>query len=449
MPSFRNNLAARVASDIYGLATSLMAATITARMLGPSGRGYYASLVLLTVLFGQLFNAGLGEAAIVQVGRGYVGLSTAVSATLTAILPLCVIGGLAFFFTGSLVLHAVTPNERMALVLGAVLVSCNTVSTTTAWFLVARERLVFVAIATMVSGTITTVLLYVLLVLTHLQTSGAILASFVGCAVILLPLLRALGQEGISFRPVWNRQYLVAAARFGAAVQLSNLLVQMTGRLDLILVYRIAGSAPAGRYSVALTIGALVGSIPMAIAFASFPRLPRVAEDEAASLIASLFRTGISAAIICALVAAVFSPFVLPVVFGSAYRAAIAPSLVLLPAGVLWSGQWMLCRAVAARSLPKALFFSFFCSFVTMIALDAVLISRWGITGAAVASLVSSAAGFAVAVGYYLRLGGSSRSLVPRFRDVALILTTLRHMAASAGGASGRKVAADAPKGVV
>jgi O-antigen/teichoic acid export membrane protein len=258
------------------------------------------------------------------------------------------------------------------------------------------------------------------------------LASCLGCAAILLPLLVALSRDNVSLKPTWDGDYLRAAVRFGAVVQLANLLVQMTGRLDLILVYRIAGSAPAGRYSVALTLGALVGSIPMAIAFASFPRLPKVSDEEAPHLIAGLFRIGVAASIFCTLVLGILSPLLLPAVFGAAYRGAVVPSLLLLPGGILWSGQWILCRAVAARGTPRPLFVSFTCSFVVMVLLDLVLIGPFGINGAAFASLVSSAAGFVTAVVYYLKAGGDWRPLVPRVGDVARFVTTVREMIASA-----------------
>jgi O-antigen/teichoic acid export membrane protein len=266
----------------------------------------------------------------------------------------------------------------------------------------------------------------------HLQTAGAMVASGLGCIAILLPLLVALKREGISLRPAWNSEYLRAAARFGSAVQLANLLVQMTGRLDLILVYRIAGSAAAGRYSVALTLGTLVGSIPMAIAFTSFPRLPKLPEAEARLLIASLFRVGVAASIMTSLVLAVASPFLIPLMFGAAYSDAVFPSLLLFPAGILWSGQWILCRANASRGAPRSLFVSFSLSFLIMIVLDLVLIESFGINGAATASFISSAAGFAVAVGYRIRAGGGWRPLVPRLGDAARLVTTVREMVQAA-----------------
>ena len=430
-PSFRNNFAARFLADSYGLATSLIAATLTARVLGPSGRGYYASLTLLSLLFAQIFSAGLGEAAVVLPGLGRATAKTAFASTTAMIVPLSIIGAVFCIVIGSVTLRIRTRADVIALVLAGLLVLLNTCSNTFAWFLASRERLVLVSLLTILSATVATASLYVLIVVLNLGTAGAILASVVGIAATLLALALVLPREGISLRAKWNREYLRTAARFGMALQFSNILVQMTGRLDLLFVYRIAGAAPAGMYSVALTVGALVGSVPIAIAYAFFPRLPKLEEDEARALAASLFRAGAVAALFCAVALALIAPFAFPLVFGSAYDAALVPTLLLLPGGVLWSAQWILCRAAAARHAPQSLLVSFALSFFVMIVLDLVLISPFGMIGAASASVIGSATGFLLSLVYFLRSGQSWRLLVPRPADVVALLTTLRRLLAS------------------
>jgi O-antigen/teichoic acid export membrane protein len=428
-PSFRRNFAARFFADTYGLATSLVVTTITARVLGPSGRGYYASLTLLSVFLAQLFDAGLGEAAVVLSGRGRTDHRTAVSATVAVTLPLGVIGAVSFLLVGTVTLHVTTSNDELALILGAVLVLLNAWGNTLAWLLASRERLVTVAVVTVVSATVMMVSLYVLVAVARLGTAGAVLASVVGIAGSVVALTQILPREGISLRPSWNGSYLRAAARFGIAVQLSNLLVQMAGRLDLLFVYRIAGSSAAGLYSIALTIGILVSSIPMAIAYALFPRLPKLEKDEAEALTARLFRMGILAAITCAIGFLVVTPMILPLMFGPAYRGAIVPTFFLIAGGIPWSAQWLLCRAAAAREMPQPLFASFASSFAIMVVLDLVLIDPFGVVGAALASLTASVVGFLVAAVYCFREGWSWRPFVPRVADISQLVATVRETA--------------------
>jgi len=427
-PSLRRNFTARFFADTYGLLTSLIAASVSARMLGPSGRGYYASLVLLSVLFAQLFGAGLGEAAIVLPGSGRASHKTAFSATLAVIIPLGFLGAITCIVTGAVALDPGSSDEWTALGLAGLLVLLNACSSTLAWFLISREKVVLVGAITVMSATVIVVSLCLFLSVLHLRASGAVLASVLGIVAILAALLWFVPRQGISLRPAWDGRYLRSAARFGLGIQISNLLVQMAGRIDLIIVYRIGGSAPAGMYSIALTLGALVGSVPVAIAYAAFPRLPKVTEDEARALTASLFRTGIAAAVSTSVALSVLAPFAIPVVFGPAYRGAIGPTLILVPAGVLWSGQWILCRAAAARALTRPLVLSFFVSFVIMILLDLILIPRFGVMGAAVGSFISSAAGFGTAVASLVRGGWPWRPFVPRAGDWLSMFAHVRQM---------------------
>lgn len=430
-PSFRGNSLARFASDIYGLVTAFIVATVTARVLGPSARGFYSTLALLIVLFVQVFNAGLGEAAVVLSGRDRFPLRTATRATAAVLLPLSVASVPIFVVAANAILQPASTNHRLAIVLGASAVFINVVSTTIVWFLVAEERISVVAALTALGSTVTVVTLCLFVAVYHLNASGAVLGTVCGLTVTLVGIGFCLRRSDLPLAPRWNGSYLKRAFRFGVAVQLSNLLVQMTGRLDLVLVYRLSGSGDAGRYSIALTIGSLVTSVPMAIAFASFPRLANLDEVDARTLTTQITRIGLTSALLSAVFLAVATPLALPIVFGSAYAAATAPTLVLLLGSILWSGQWLLARAAAAQGRPRSLFVSFVWSFGVMVALDLVLIRPFGIVGAAVAALVASAAGLIAAGSYYASGSWSLRDFLPRPTDVTYLVATVKDLARS------------------
>ena len=428
LPSLRTNSLARLASDLLGIVLALAAATITARLLTPAFKGYYSSLVLLGGLFVQVFSAGLGEAAIVLSGRGKTSLQGAASATTFAVLPLSLVATAAFFLSATTLLPAADGDAGGAPLIAGIVVGVTVLYTTSVSFLFARARVVAVAALAVLSNGLTTVLLLPLVGGLDLGTEGALLAGVVGSGVALVLTLRLLHRSGLSLRPRWAPGYLGAAARFGAALQFSNMLVLLTARLDLVLVYRLSTPAEAGSYSIALTVGALVGAVPMALSYASFPRLATLDDDEAEELTGRVFRIGIVAALLGAAFLAAVTPFAVPLIFGSPYRGAIGPTLLLVPGGVLWSAQWLLCRAAAARGAPAALLTSFALSFSTMIALDFLLIPPLGDMGAGTASLVAPCVGLTVAVLFHRRAGVDWRILLPRRHDVGALVRTVREM---------------------
>jgi O-antigen/teichoic acid export membrane protein len=428
LPSLRQNSLARLVGDLLGIGFALVAATVAARLLGPAGKGYYSSLLLLGGLMIQLFSAGLGEAAIVLSGRGQTSLVTAASGTMAALLPLSLAAGLVFWWVSTVLLESADPERGVAVALGGVLVAVNTCYTTIVAFLIAKERVAVVALISVASTGSATVALWYFLAVRGDGLAAAILAAVLGAAVGLVATLAMVQRASISLRPRVPRDYLPAAFRLGVALQVSNLLVLLTARLDLILVYRLSGATEAGSYSVALTIGALVGSVPIAVSYASFPRLATLGDDEARALTQQVVRVGMAAAISAGAVLVVASPLVIPFVFGSEYSPAILPTLILIPAGILWSGQWLLCRAAAARGVPRPLLLSFAASFLAMLALDLALIRPLGAEGAALAAAAAPALGLVVALRYYRRLGDDLSGFLPRLADFVAFVTTLGHM---------------------
>ena len=428
-PSLRNNSVARLAADISALALSLVSATATARLLGLSGKGYYSTVLLLAGIFIVIFSAGLGEAAIIVVGRGRATIDAATSATMSAVIASSVAGAGAFLVVGHLVLNPHSTNDRVALVLGGLLVAINIHYHTLASFLLFRERVVAVAGLAVAAAALSTSLLVLLTYGAHLGTAGAILGAVIGSGVVVVAVVVLVHRSGMVLRPRWAPAYLRAVIPYGASLQISSLLVLMTARVDLILVYRLSDAAAAGGYSVALTIGTIVAAVPTAVSYASFPRLASLDDDEARVLTAQLFRVGVLATFVAGAVVAAVTPVAIPLVFGRAYRGAVVPTLLLVPGGVLWSGQWILCRAAAARGNTRPLLVSFVISCTVMVSLDFLMIGPWGAVGAAVASLIASALGVVVAFLYYRRWGWPWRSMIPRPADLGALARTVRDTA--------------------
>lgn len=418
-PSLRSNSVARLVSDCWTLAMSLVAATVAARLLGLAGKGFYSSLILLAGAFIQVFSAGLGEAAVVLVGQGRYTLRMAASATWAAILPLSGAGVGLFLVVARLVLRPTSADARLAVVFAAVLVGVMVCHTTASLFLLAQERVVWASALAMAMATVTTTTLWLLMAMAHMGTRGAVLGSLAGATITCGAAVIMLWRVHLLPRPRWSSAFLAPAVRLGSQMQVSNLLVTLTARVDLILVYRLRGAAVAGGYSVALTVGALVGIVPVAISYASFPRLAWLGDDDARTLTTQLFRVGMLAAMALGAALALITPFLVPVAFGSSFKSAIAPSLLLIPGGILWSGQWLLARAAAARGRPRALSISFTVNFLTMVTVDLLLIGPLGAVGAGVGTLVASAAGLAVAGFFYRGPEWRGCRFVPGVRDFA------------------------------
>ncbi|WP_185747284.1 oligosaccharide flippase family protein [Humibacillus xanthopallidus] len=173
---------------------------------------------------------------------------------------------------------------------------------------------------------------------------------------------------------------------FGLRGQVGGIVGLLNLRLDFILLGAMAGPAALGVYAVASKFAELVRLPALAVTWVTYPAVarqgPARAAAEARRQLPVLLAVGVVGAGVIALVV---GPL-LPLIYGPAFEAAVAPTriivcgLVAAPAGGLASGFLLGTRRPGTNSLLLG------AGLVVTVTLDALLIPRLGVTGAAVAS---------------------------------------------------------------
>ena len=426
-PSLSRNVAARFGAEAAGLVLGAMTAVITARLLGPSTKGVMSALAFVTALIAHGCLFGLHDAAVVRVGGRHATAQEALSSSLGVTLLTSLLGAVALLGYAWLQLPVDEPYVALAAVVGCVSLPVIVAGLVLVGILNTQERMISSsAIFLSITATAAVATTFFIAV-PDWSVFGGMLGGLVGLLVGLIAAAVLLHRAGLRFRPRLDSRYIRPALRFGISVQASYMLTVAVARLDLLLVYWLAGSADAGVYSIALTFGTLSGTVAIALSYASFPRLPQLDEAEAAALTVRLVRTGVAAALVVAGLAAAVVPFLTRFVLGRGYAGATVPSLLLLVGGVLWSAQWLLARAYAARGDPSLVFRSFLANLITMVGLDLVLIPHWRSTGAAVASVIGPAVGLAICLRRHRVLSGTpSSALLPRLEEFRQLRTFVR-----------------------
>jgi O-antigen/teichoic acid export membrane protein len=119
-------------------------------------------------------------------------------------------------------------------------------------------------------------------------------------------------------------------------------------------------------------------------------------------------------------VAAAAGPLLLPLIFGEAYRDSVAPFLWLLPSALGFAASSVFSNALLASSAATLSSVGPVVSLTLGIALDLVLIPRYGASGAAAAASLALLAGGAAATTAYLwRATLPFGALIPRRADLA------------------------------
>ncbi len=419
-PSLTRNSASRFFADAAGLVFGILSGVVTARGLGPSGKGLFSSLTLLSSIALCIFSMGLGDAAIVLVGQKRATVQDALSATISAVLGLSVVAMGALWGAALLAFGNDWQQVRTAAVLASLGLPLSILSYDLGYLLSAQERVSAHSAVVATTSIVTSLGLVIFVGVMPFSIAGGVMANIAGSSSGMV-LAWWLGRRTrLSFRPRFNRTYLVPAVRYGISLALSYVVTVMLLRVDVLLTYALDGPDSAGQYSVSIALAALVGLLPLAISAGTFPRLAKLDDAHAKELTAQVCRYGVAAALTVALTLLVVVPVAVPVLFGREFRPAVLPTLILLPGSILWSVQWILCRAAAARGWPGLLLRSFLLGLVVMCGMDLFLIPLAGTTGAALSAVAGPGAGLLLCLFSYHRSPVWSlplRTLVPRYPD--------------------------------
>jgi len=87
LPSLARNSLARFAADAAGLVLGMACGIITARWLGPAGKGLLSAIIFLSGFCIQLALIGLGESAIVAIGQKKATAQEALATSIALFVP--------------------------------------------------------------------------------------------------------------------------------------------------------------------------------------------------------------------------------------------------------------------------------------------------------------------------------------------------------------------------
>ena len=250
-----------------------------------------------------------------------------------------------------------------------------------------------------------------------------VLAQAVPAAVLCTASARGIGLG----RP--HLRLMSEAIAFGIRAWLGGLAHVLNARVDQVLMGLLATQAALGGYAVAVNASEVLFYLPSAAAAALLPAVARGSAGAGAERTMRAFRAVMLVTLPCVLAALVLGPVLIPAVFGSAYRGAVAPFLWLAPSAFGFAASAMFSTALLASGAPALSSLGPLVSLGSGVALDLVLIPRFGASGAAAAASAALLAGGAVAAtAYGLRAGLRPAALVPRRADVELltILATRR-----------------------
>jgi O-antigen/teichoic acid export membrane protein len=322
-------------------ALGVITGIISARVLGPVGRGDLAAIIVPLSLLPIVLSFGLPTLTSREMARG-----ESLQALIGTAAPFAILIGCVSIFPLILLLAGTVSRHhhatRTVLVVGLCLMPFTLFTNLLAdaalgqqqWRRVTAQRLI---------PPIATALAFVALVATDRLTAASAGAVVVGAGVLsTLPFVPMLRQ---AWPPRFERRILRKARNIVGSAWIIQSSQLMNHRLDQLLMVSLVSRQQLGLYAIAVTMSGIAGTLAPAVATVAYPKMAAGESLDVARLVRqTLLAVGVSS-----LVTAVAAPLVVPLAFGSRFVPALPMLWILLLANVPLGGVGVLASIYAGR----------------------------------------------------------------------------------------------------
>jgi len=401
-------------------AVSSLVGILTARLLGPEGRGVYYLLVTYTSLL--VLTGGLGlEASNVyfaaksNVDRSCMFWNSVVSGAILGMLM--VITGLIVYLALPGPFRGVEPQLMLLALLALPFTAVNL-------FLIGLilgfQRVVQYNILSAIQRGL--VLSFLLVLLPSWRTVQVAIAAHLAAQIVATALILGYFSQRrlVSPRPRLDWALLKKGLSYGVRAQTANVLLFLNFRLAAFLINFFSDPAQVGVYSIAVILAESLWHVSSSVATVVFPRISASQSlHRSLALTSRSARLSVFSTAALAILLGLLSPWLISVLFGADYQQAALALAILLPGIVVFSLEYVLASYIAGRGYPQYVTVVAFIALLVTVVFNLWLVPKWGINGAAMASTISYTVGTVSAVYFYQRLsgGGLTAILVPTADD--------------------------------
>lgn len=419
----------RLASAGAGFLTSVLSAQILgASALGVAGVGLTTGSIAALIA-----NGGLNISGIYFLGQRPDQRDPIVAVTFTLGLVAAALGAVLVVVGAPIVASRVVGDDLPVLAATA-LVAASIVSyeVTGSLLLGLGLRGPYVLVQ-VIEGIGSLVAAVILLILVSATAAGLILSSaaaFLGAAVVAGVVLgRSIRRSLVGFDGPFARESLA----LGLRGQVGNVLQFLNLRLDVLFIPIFIDLRAAGIYIIAVRMSEVVSQVSSATGVLLFPEVSR-SDVRDTAITERAMRATIVVVGGAGLAIAIAAEPLLTTFFGTEFGAGTGALRITMLAMVPLAFTRLLAGDLKGRGRPGLVSLAAGSALIATVVLDVALIPRFGIEGAALASLCAYGVGSVVIGLAYRRITGASlRAFVPRPADLRWLIDRGRGLVSRRG----------------
>ncbi len=400
-------MSANLTAALMGIVTGV----VSARALGPDGRGELAVMILWPSLIATVVDLGISEAITLRTAKAPDAAFAHFGVGIWIALAGSVIGVLTGYAATPYLLRADQQQLLTDSYWAQLYIPLSLLANVSLGSLLGLQR--FRAVAAVRIGTGTSYLVVMLLVVAAgygsprtlmLLTVASRGVPFPLCLPFLVSAFRGRGKA--------KRRELVEQLRDGAHQQMAKLAAVLSGAEDRALAALRLSSASIGHWQIASSMTVVMPFISQALSQQLYAVVATGTSDQAKltqrAYMRSIALTGAVAAL-----AVPILPLAIPLVYGQDFSLAVAPATIVTFAAVFGAGAMTLSAGARGAQRTGICVASEVAGIAAMGAIGWVLAQRYGGIGLAIAYLAGRMVSLLFLVAAWRTIGLRSRELLP------------------------------------
>lgn len=421
-----------IGSKVIILALQAGTGILTARALGPAGRGELAAMILWPLFMASATTLGVPSSLIYHLRRRLASRSGERDRLVTSGFVMAMVMGVVAAVVAALALpwwlHQYSPGVIRAAQWFLITVPLCSVTLAGRAVLEAEHDFSASNAIQILTPLVTLAGLVVFLGL-HLLSSYTAAIAYIAASLpafgYMLSRIRRTGIRAARIQLGAIRQLL----QYGIRSYGIDLLGTLALQVDQVLVVSLLSAGAMGSYVVVLSLSRMLNVFQQSVVMVLFPKAAGHPADTVIAMTGNAVRTSGLVTAVCGVFVCLTGPTLLRLLYGAEYVGAVDAMRILVLEAILSGVVFVLAQAFMALNRPGVVTVLQAVGLSLSIPMMLWLIPRYGIYGAAVSLLVSTTARLVfVIAGFRIFLKISPPRLLPGWNDVRMLMGSAHSM---------------------
>ena len=380
----------------FGIITSVL----TARILGPEGKGIVAIAFLIPNLLASFGGLSIGSAHVYFLGKKKYKLIDVFSNSviLPILFSIVYITLFILFFSYLREKFFETINPLYVLIpffaLPIYLFNKYSEAILRGLYMIKEYNLVMI-----LNKASYVLYLIILLLILKFAVLGAIIASLLAFFTVFSYMFLRIIKIS-KFHLSLNTKLFVDSLKFGIKEHIGNIAQKLNVRLDMFFITALWGPTYLGLYTISVALAELVWYIPDSIGIVLFPKISSLNKEDADRLIPVVCRNGLLMAFLCSIGLIVLGKIIIKIMYGIRFLPSLEPLLFLLPGVFFLTIPKILTKYTSGIGKPQYNTYSSLAALISTVVFLIILVPKYNIVGAAIATSIAYFV-FAVTITYF------------------------------------------------